>query len=61
MRLHIGYRRAGRGSHPPEGADLVDGIRREFVAGNIRDDAGKVRRTQLRDARIAAAKQSAEV
>ena len=25
----------------------------EFVAENIRDDAGKVRRTQLRDERIA--------
>jgi bile acid-coenzyme A ligase len=24
----------------------------EFVAENIRDDAGKVRRTQLRDARV---------
>jgi bile acid-coenzyme A ligase len=28
----------------------------EFVAGNIRDDAGKVRRTALRDERIAAMK-----
>ena len=30
----------------------------EFVEGNIRDDAGKVRRTQLRDERIAAMKKS---
>jgi bile acid-coenzyme A ligase len=30
----------------------------EFVEGNIRDDAGKVRRTQLRDERIAAMKPS---
>ena len=31
----------------------------EFVAENIRDDAGKVRRTQLRDERIARLKESA--
>jgi hypothetical protein len=30
--------------------------RYEFVTGNIRDDAGKVRRTALRDERIAAMK-----
>jgi bile acid-coenzyme A ligase len=31
----------------------------EFVTENIRDDAGKVRRTQLRDERIAKMKQQA--
>ena len=31
----------------------------EFVTGNIRDDAGKVRRTQLRDERIARMKEQA--
>jgi bile acid-coenzyme A ligase len=33
----------------------------EFVPDNIRDDAGKVRRTQLRDERIARMKESAGV
>ena len=32
----------------------------EFVTENIRDDAGKVRRTQLRDERIARLKETAE-
>ena len=32
----------------------------EFVAENIRDDAGKVRRTQLRDERIARLKETAK-
>jgi bile acid-coenzyme A ligase len=32
----------------------------EFVSDNIRDDAGKVRRTQLRDERIARLKETAE-
>jgi bile acid-coenzyme A ligase len=33
----------------------------EFVEGNIRDDAGKVRRTALRDERVAKLKEAGQV